>query len=107
MFLASATHSLSFLATLPPMGWASYSLTRVEKSNLEKETKTIIKAAGDANEVEVCSNNGQTLFYLPEVTWNKSNYNNDQYKVNQFFLDDEKGARFKLGVDLRWVLVRF
>ena len=55
------------------MGWASYSLTRVEKSNLEKETKNIIKAAGDVKEVEVCSNNGQTLFYLPEVTWNKSN----------------------------------
>ena len=50
------------------MGWASYSLTRVERSNLEKETRDIIKAAGDANEVEVCSNNGQTLFYLPEVT---------------------------------------
>ena len=55
------------------MSWASYSLTRVEKSNLEKETKNIIKAAGDVKEVEVCSNNGKTLFYLPEVTWNKSN----------------------------------
>ena len=50
------------------MSWASYSLTRVEKSNLEKETTNIIKAAGDVKEVEVCSNNGQTLFYLPEVT---------------------------------------
>ena len=73
MFLASATHSLSFLATLPPMSWTSYSLTRVEKSNLEKETMDIITTAGDAIEVEVCSNNGQTLFYLPEVTGNKSN----------------------------------
>ena len=56
------------------MGWASYSLTRVEKSNLEKETRDIITTAGDADGVEVCSNNGQTLFYLPEVTaGNKSN----------------------------------
>ena len=50
------------------MGWAVYSLTRVEKSNLVKEKRDIITTAGDANEVEVCSNNGQTLFYLPEVT---------------------------------------
>ena len=50
------------------MGWASYSLTRVEKSNLEKETRDIITTAGDADEVEVCSNDGQTLFYLPKVT---------------------------------------
>lgn len=68
---------------------------------MEKETRDIIITAGDANEVEVCSNNGQTLFYLPEVTGNKSNYGNNQYKVNQFFFDDEKGARFKLGVELR------
>ena len=70
---ASATHSLSFLATLPPMSWASYLLTRVGKSNLEKETRDIITTAGDVKEVEVCSNSGQTLFYLPEVTGNKSN----------------------------------
>ena len=55
------------------MSWASYSLTRVEKSNLEKETGDITKAAGDVKEVEVCSNNGQTLFYVPEVTGNKLN----------------------------------
>ena len=55
------------------MSWANYSLTRVGKSNLEKETRDIIITAGDANEVEVCSNNGQALFYLPEVIGSKSN----------------------------------
>ena len=55
------------------MSWANYSLTRVGKSNLEKETRDIITTAGDVKEVEVCSNSGQTLFYLPEVTGNKSN----------------------------------
>merc|ERR1719234_418319 len=34
---SSATHTLSFLATLPPMNWVIYGLTRIEGDNLGKE----------------------------------------------------------------------
>merc|ERR1719234_2131383 len=38
---SSATHTLSFLATLPPMSWVTYGLTQIEESNLEKEPADI------------------------------------------------------------------
>ena len=64
----SATHTLSFLATLPPLSWVTYGLTRIEETNLGKEQRNIVPIERRATkEEEVSSNGGQTLFYLPEV----------------------------------------
>jgi len=86
---SSATHTLSFLATLPPMNWVIYGLTRVEEINLEKHPRNFVPMALDTKEEEVSSHGGRTLFYLPEV--------------NEFLLeDDESGARFNFQAELRY-----
>ena len=64
----SATHTLSFLATLPPLSWVTYGLTRIEETNLGKEQRNVVPIERrTTKEEEVGSNGGQTLFYLPEV----------------------------------------
>ena len=66
-FFVSATHTLSFLATLPPLSWVTYRLIRTEDNNLEKEPENVVPITLDIDEEEVSSQGGRTLFYLPEV----------------------------------------
>ena len=64
---ASSTHTLSFLATLPPLNWVTYGLTRTEEKKLRKEPGNVVPVTRYTKEVEVSSNGERTLFYLPEV----------------------------------------
>merc|ERR1712130_609961 len=87
---SSATHTLAFLATLPPLNWVTYELTRMEENHLGKEPKNVVSIAQPFTiEEEVSSNGGRTLFYLPEV--------------NEFLLEDaESGTRFNFKAELRY-----
>ena len=106
---------MAFLATLPPLNWVTYELTRIEENNLGKEPKNVVSIAQPFTiEEEVSSNGGRTLFYLPEVrikfsvlthllgTTKEKNLVVDPKQVNEFLLEDaESGARFNFKAELR------